>query len=587
MLAFPGAQGWGRFSRGGRGGRVIPITTLNPQGAGSLTEALLATGPRIIVPRVSGTIEFPGPQVFQLTVTNPFVTLMATGLQFKNLRLIINTHDVIARNGRSRVGPNAGTLKDQNCAARDNFSSGSAEGYNIIFDHWSFQFGVDENVGLGMGCHDITIQDSYIGWGLLASCHPEGSHSKGLMWAHTAGTHFSSIRNLMAHCADRMPQFAAPQGIGEQVNCVVYDYGVQFHFHNGVKGNVVGNKYIPGAQGTPPGGIFKEGQNPTGSLFYAVGNVGPSPVTPPTQYISQTPIFVSDVVPVDIETNWKDILLKAGAQPHDALDLRMMNDALNNTGAVINHPNDVGGWPVEPTLVIPVDTDLDGMPDAWELERGLNPSGPNPTSDTNGDGYDDVENCIYEVLDGVTFVPAPPPPPAPTGTFTAMPTTTPFGGGAVTLTWTSENAQNVSISGIGPVAPSGTMVVTITTTTGWTLSLSGAGGEVEYVATTTVPADTIPPTITITTPKEKATVKGIIPITVQVSDNWGVTRVDFAIDGVPLGFVLVSPYTIQWDTRKVKNGKHVIMATAMDKAGLTSNATVNVKTQNPGLAIQI
>ena len=160
---------------------MIEVTNLNDRGPGTLRTAIEAEGPRIVVFRVGGTIELDS----MLEVSNPFITIAGQtapggGITLKNrsstrspLRIV--TNDVIVRYIRSRPGPNGGT----SCDGIQILSGAS----NVIVDHVSVSWAVDENINTWSETSNITIQWSIISEGLHESNHPEGAHRMGVLLA--------------------------------------------------------------------------------------------------------------------------------------------------------------------------------------------------------------------------------------------------------------------------------------------------------------------------------------------------------------------------------------------------------------------
>ena len=214
--AFPGAEGAGALTPGGRGGQVIEVTNLNNSGPGSLRTAIKAAGPRIIVFRVGGTIELKD----DLTIREPYVTIAGQtapgdGIALKNYTLRISTHDVIVRYIRVRPGEggdNAGNLVDgiEILNKPDNAKETDKMAHNIIIDHTSVSWAIDENVSVWnmrpdlSKIENVTIQWSIISEGLSHSRHPEDEHSKGLL-VGSNNTHISIHHNLLIHNRKRNP----------------------------------------------------------------------------------------------------------------------------------------------------------------------------------------------------------------------------------------------------------------------------------------------------------------------------------------------------------------------------------------------
>ncbi|MFZ2403686.1 MAG: hypothetical protein WAW41_01015, partial [Methylobacter sp.] len=218
---FGAAEGFGAETPGGRGGKIIEVTNLNDSGTGSLRAALAASGPRIVVFRVSGTIVVKS----KMSVTQPFLTVAGQtapgeGITLKNdpsndkMPLVINTHDVVLRFLRVRAG--ASSADAGNIDATD---LGNA--YNVVVDHCSFSWATDEVFTAG-GAHDFTLQWNAMYEGLNNASHPEGAHSKGLHLRETGTDHISVHHNLLAHNYDRNPNINS-DGTVDLVNNVFYD----------------------------------------------------------------------------------------------------------------------------------------------------------------------------------------------------------------------------------------------------------------------------------------------------------------------------------------------------------------------------
>ena len=160
--AFPGAEGFGAKSVGGRGGKVIEVTNLNDSGSGSLRAAIAASGPRTVVFRVGGTIELKS----RIQVENPYLTIAGQtapggGITLKNGSnekdtLYILTHDVVVRYLRVRPGPGGDA---------DGVGVGT-NASNVVLDHCSVSWAVDENLGVSSTAKNVSIQWSIIAEGL-------------------------------------------------------------------------------------------------------------------------------------------------------------------------------------------------------------------------------------------------------------------------------------------------------------------------------------------------------------------------------------------------------------------------------------
>ena len=212
-LAFPGAEGYGKYTRGGRGGAVYAVTTLADAGPGSLRAAVEASGPRTVVFRVSGTIALESP----LTIRNPNITIAGQtapgdGIAIKNHPLMIGADEVIIRYIRVRLG-------DQTDADTDAVSARYVR--NIILDHVSASWSVDETMSI-YHADDVTVQWSLVSESLYLTHHDKGAHGFGGIWGGNRSTYH---HNLLAHHSSRNPRFASGCGTTDFRNNVVFNWG--------------------------------------------------------------------------------------------------------------------------------------------------------------------------------------------------------------------------------------------------------------------------------------------------------------------------------------------------------------------------
>jgi hypothetical protein len=407
--AFPGAEGFGSTTPGGRGGRVLFVTTLNASGAGSLKEAIESTGPRIVIFQVGGTIDW-GSIGGAVNVRSPFITICGQtapgdGITIKNGMLSVTTHDVVVRGLRFRVG-DARTGFD--AGNRNGIDVAGANAYNVIFDHCSISWAIDENAGVTGGAHDVTIQYCYVTEGLNCSIHPKGCHSKGLMANHSSNGNISFHHNVLAHNVDRNPQLVCPGNL-EAVNNIVANFSFGGRFDNDAKVHFIGNRYIPGPNTNPGRMGLIVGNSPRNTRVYVEGNIGPGrPANTgdewaisdaPASYRSASMLFTPTIEPDDVDQIWPSLLDDAGALPHDDVDERMRSDVLTADGGWIDSQNEVGGWPQISSGVSPTDSDNDGIPDDWEIANGLNRNNPGDASlDLDGDGYTNIEDYVNGLL---------------------------------------------------------------------------------------------------------------------------------------------------------------------------------------------
>lgn len=442
--AFPGAEGYGAASVGGRGGRVIEVTNLNDRGVGSLRKALEAEGPRIVVFRVGGTIALSQP----LFITNPYVTiagqtapgdgiaLRLQGFAGDGAALVIRTHDVVVRHMRFRPGP--GGRPD----AVSIISTAKYHAYNVILDHVSASWSVDKVIELASDhdnpksfvTRDVTIQNSIISEGLHCSTYPNECHSKGLMIGAKV-ENVTVYRNLIAHNVGRSPLIHAT-GRVDLINNVIYYSGIRSYSESSEVQiansrlpvgtpqhyNFIGNYHARHANIPPTEPSYDEynyeilymerkGDPVTDMRFYVADTLGPhrpdesipqeeivEPLT--RRFLVGEPFAGPSMTISRASAAYESVLNEAGATfpKRDAVDARVVQDVRNRSGSPINHPSQVGGWPVLASGTPPVDTDHDGMPDAWESQQGLNPTDPGDgAQDADQDGYTNVEEYLNEI----------------------------------------------------------------------------------------------------------------------------------------------------------------------------------------------
>ena len=421
LRAFPGAEGFGADTPGGRGGKVIEVTNLNDSGPGSLREALAASGPRTVVFRVAGTIVIKS----KISVTRPYLTIAGQsapgyGITITNdpssgkMPLVINTHDVIVR--YLRIRPGASPNDDGNL---DAMNLGDAE--KVIVDHCSFSWSTDETF-TGGGARNYTLQWNIISEGLHQASHPKGAHSKGLHLREANTDKISVHHNLLAHNYDRNPNINT-DGTVDFVNNVVYNATrwteVKDKFGE-PRVNVINNFYKLGPSSSGKASsmweVFYYNNNSLHPEVYVKGNIGfhrkddsqaeSLSVRPDSQWMMVDTRFAAPPVTTYPAFNksgsdaYALVLGHAGATlpKRDPIDARVVEEVRTGGGKLINDPKDVGGWKVLEQMqaaggAAPADNDHDGMADAWETQHfgGLTRSG---REDADGDGYTDLEEYL-------------------------------------------------------------------------------------------------------------------------------------------------------------------------------------------------
>ena len=414
-IAFPGAEGAGRFALGGRGGRVLRVTHLGDSGPGSLRAAVGAEGPRTVIFDIGGVIRLASP----LTVRRGRITIAGQtapggGITLRDHPLVVAADDVVIRHIRSRLGDESGVEADAVSIER---------GRRIILDHISASWSVDETLSVGSrydpperGVYDVTVQWSVIAESLNASGHAKGDHGYGSLVRGGHGARMTFHHNLWAAHRARMPRpgnynpsSVDPEGPRFEFRSnVFYDWGGSRAGYNADTESLsayafIGNAYIPGPDST--GQWAFEESNPMARAWFD-GNAmdGDVPADPwslvrdsnrPGYRLTARPDWAeaADETAAQAEAR---VLVHAGAGPvRDAVDARIIEGVRSRTGRVINSQSDVGGWPVLEAGSPWIDSDGDGMPDDWETGRGLDPRDPNDgVSDRDGDGFTELEDWL-------------------------------------------------------------------------------------------------------------------------------------------------------------------------------------------------
>ncbi|MBI5353863.1 MAG: hypothetical protein HZB50_14565 [Chloroflexi bacterium] len=416
LPAFPGAEGFGTSTPGGRHGRIIFVTNLNDTTdvnsldyVGSLRWALEHTWPmdsadpysqrRMIIFKVGGVISL----VDRLILTNPFVTIAGQtapgeGITLKGSGMIIATHDVIVRGVRVRVGDQG---QPTCCLDGINISTthASSDVYNIVVDHSSVSWSIDENISTWIDpkrpftAHDITIQWSIISEGLHNSIHlDEGAtetdpHSMGAILGQD-GTNMTVHHNLFAHNWARNPRIS---GIinSEIINNVIYGWGNAAVEINSDKNIThILNNYFKADLNSSHEEIVLSDHMHLESWVYIDNNltydfrdserlIKSRIKVSETFKIARKYLFDSSNVTMNSpETVYEDVLNFAGVTypVRDLIDQRIVDEVRTGTGNIIDSQDQVGAWPNYQTVYSTQDTDDDGIPNEWELAHGLDPN---------------------------------------------------------------------------------------------------------------------------------------------------------------------------------------------------------------------
>lgn len=418
-LAFPGAEGAGRFAQGGRSGQVLFVTNLDDAGPGSLRAAVEAKGPRTILFRVSGTIKLARPLVIREgRVTIAGQSAPGGGITLRDHRLEVSADDVVIRYIRSRLGDESKTESD---------AIWINKGRRIILDHVSASWSVDETLSASanytspdQGFYDLTVQWSIISESLTRSLHAKGQHGYGSLIRGGRGSKISFHHNLWASHSARMPRpgnYSGPEvdPIGAFFDFrsnVFYNWGGGRSGYNADKAtlsryNFVDNSYVAGPQSQKP--IAFDESNMLAQAYFAGngmnGTVPPDPwslVTGvrPDGYRLAAPIDMAPVKPDSAASSYERVLAGAGASKmRDTVDQRVVAGVRDRTGRQIDSQREVGGWPELHTAPAPRDSDKDGMPDAWEKAHGLDPKdAADANQDRNRDGWTNIEEWLADLV---------------------------------------------------------------------------------------------------------------------------------------------------------------------------------------------
>ena len=435
-LAFPGAEGGGKYTTGGRGGMVCHVTTLTDDinDRGSLRYNLSLPGSKVVVFDISGTINL----TRQLDITEGSLTIAGQtapgdGICIAGFPVVVKASNIIIRFLRFRMG-------DKNNVEGDALSIDGRS--DIIVDHCSFSWSTDECVSV-YGNTNFTLQYCFVTESLKSSVHTKGAHGYGGIWG---GKNATFHHNLLAHHQSRNPRFdhdyvnTKCAGPIDYVNNLVYNWEGNSAYggegtNKGAGGrhiNFVANYYKPGPStksgvkarllnpttkdpdncGKSPGGTVEPGK------FYLIGNVmeGAEDVTA-NNWKGVYPDESNKKDLCKADSRWTDgmtamtqeesatqafetILAKAGCSlKRDAVDTRIVSEVRNGTGKLVNTPEEAGGYPSLKSTPTQQDTDHDGMPDAWEDIHGLDKtSSDDGKLKTINDNYTNLEVYLNEIV---------------------------------------------------------------------------------------------------------------------------------------------------------------------------------------------
>lgn len=439
QIAFPGAEGFGKYATGGRGGKVSSVTNLNDAGEGSFRAALeqYPGEPLTVVFKVSGTIELQSKIVIKrsnLTIAGQ--TAPGDGICLKNQSFILNgasskgNHgNIIIRFIRSRPGGNEPKglygFDMENC-------------HDVMVDHCSFSWANEECAAM-YDTKNTTVQWSIISEGLYNAGHMKGNRSYGGVWG---GQYASYHHNLLAHLNSRAIRFNGSRAhdtiaLIDYKNNVIYNwgnanaaYGGEVNINSGVsKVNIINNYYKPGPATSSDlkfvHASYQEEKSKGIGQWFLHGNIMENDVQltkknnlgadlselkESKNALSKNAFEVTIEIPTQSAKEAYNLVLEsAGAYlpKRDAVDKRVVEETRTGTASgkgvygklgIIDHPDAVGGWPLLVGVKAPLDSDNDGMPDDWESKNGLNPKDAEDRNKIGTDGYSMLEKYLNELV---------------------------------------------------------------------------------------------------------------------------------------------------------------------------------------------
>lgn len=465
LPAFPGAEGFGRYVTGGRGGKVIHVKNLNDSGTFSLRWALAQQGAKTIVFDISGTIHLESELSIPSNTTIAGQTAPGDGICVADYPCNIKGNNVIVRYMRFRLGNK--NVKNDGADGWDGF--GGFDHQDWMIDHCSVSWSIDECLSV-LGNKNTTVQWCLISQSLVDAGHSKGNHGYGGNWG---GSGASFHHNLIAHHSSRTPRLGPrpTTQLDERMdmrNNVIYNWGGNGCYGGeGMNVNIVNNYYKPGpatlqrnenvqkriaAIGCRTNEYIKTYPDYAPALhlwgkYYVTGNVN-SKWTDVTNdnwtigiirqvdtsgndgtFTKTTQDTIKLTEPIDFITTtthtaqkaYEQVLAHAGASLHrDSHDELMISDTRDGRatytgkGNAPGHINsqddnkpsgtssDWSAWPTLNSTEAPVDTDKDGIPDEWENQHGLNPNNIDDGKQTGEGGYTNLEIYLNSLVADIT-----------------------------------------------------------------------------------------------------------------------------------------------------------------------------------------
>lgn len=437
QLAFPGADGYGRFTTGGRGGTVYEVTNLNDSGAGSLRYAVEQSGPRTVVFKVSGTIQLESP----LKINNGDITIAGQtapgdGICVGGYNFQLNADNIIIRFVRFRLG-------NENVANCECDALGGRYLTDVIIDHCSMSWSIDEVASFYQNTN-MTMQWCIMSESLYNSGHVKGAHGYGGIQGGDGATFH---HNLYANNTSRNPRLCgarfhietAETDLTDFRNNVIYNWGY-YTIYGGEYGhqNIVNNyyKYGPATKTSSSGrtkymiATINRGSEADPGEWYIDGNYvygypsisadnwsggvqGADATTDSARVLTPFTYYISETQTA--EEAYEDVLKHAGCSypKRDTIDSRIIGEVRSGVcnfgdsyvaeSGILNHgiidsQASVGGWPILSSTTAPTDSDHDGMPDDWENANGLNSNLASDGAAVASNGYTNLENYLNSLV---------------------------------------------------------------------------------------------------------------------------------------------------------------------------------------------
>jgi pectate lyase len=420
---FPGAEGFGTFTPGGRNGKLIKVTNLNDNGPGSFREAIITRGPRIIVFETGGIINLET----RLVINEPYVTIAGQsspggGICLRGEALQIATHDVVIRHLRIRPGE-IDFGPSNNWDSIDALSIGNNQPgkvCNVVVDHCSFSWAIDENIGIWGDSHDLTIQNCIIAEALHQSVHPKGDHGMGMLVGSNA-TRISIHHNIFAHNNDRNPHING-KSLVDFRNNIIYNPGgmaTDVGANNGQTIIYVNNYIIEGPRSRLTADLVVRNLHDKFPKVFVEGNINRRrsfelgyfydndyrqriDILHDTIIVPKIDLKVVPDVPKVTTFLPKETLSyaigNAGAifPVRDPVDRKLIVDIQSGRDGMMNSKQSMLEWPSLEGGIMPIDNDNDGMPDHWEEKYDLDTTYKDHNEDFDGDGYTNIEEFLNQ-----------------------------------------------------------------------------------------------------------------------------------------------------------------------------------------------